>query len=222
MSVKQLTTTSYAILALLAVRPWSAYELAGQGRRQMGWFWPRGERGMYNEAKNLVAHQFAEASTQSRGRQDRTEYSITDAGRRALKDWLGQPSAPPHFESESLLRLAFAEHASMADATATVAGLQAHARQRRHEIRLLAREYVEGEAYPQRLHLISLITTFFADYFEMMDNWASWAGEQMVTWDDQIQTGDLDQALAALERVAALAPHYRGEPATTPPVGEAS
>lgn len=218
--MKQLTTTSYAILALLAVRPWSAYELAGQGRRQMGWFWPRGERGMYNEAKNLVTHGLAEASAQRRGRQHRTEYSINDAGRGALKAWMGQPSVPPHFESEALVRLAFAEHSSMADATATLAGLQEHVRQRRHEVRLFAREYVEGEVpYPDRLHLITLITRFFADYFEMMDNWTSWADEQMTAWDGQIRTGDPAQAMAVLERIAALAPHthHRHEPPTTPP-----
>jgi PadR family transcriptional regulator AphA len=208
MSVKQLTTTSYAILALLAVRPWSAYELAQQGRRQMGYFWPRGERGLYSEPKNLVAHQLASATKQRRGRQDRTEYSITDAGRRALRSWLAQPSQPPQFESEAVLRLAFAEHGSMRDASATLAELQAHAQQGRHEARIVAREYVEGAGpYPERVHLVTLVTVFFADYFDLIDAWSTWASEQIASWENQTQTDTHTQALAALERIAALAPH---------------
>ena len=35
-----LTTTSYAILGLLAVKPWTTYELAQQMRRALGQFWP--------------------------------------------------------------------------------------------------------------------------------------------------------------------------------------
>jgi DNA-binding PadR family transcriptional regulator len=43
-----------------------------------------------------------------RGR-GRNRYSITDAGREALRAWLATPSAPPHLELEPMLRLTFAD-----------------------------------------------------------------------------------------------------------------
>src|SRR5690348_5561018 len=136
--MKKLTTTSYAILALLALRPWSAYELSQQMRRNVGEYWPRAERGIYDEPKNLVARQLASTTTQRQGQRGRTEYAITEAGRAALRTWLGEASQPPQFESEAMLRIAFAEHGDRADALATLNELGAHARERRQVIRLIA------------------------------------------------------------------------------------
>ena len=41
MSTPNLTTTSYAILGLLAVKPFSTYEITKQMDRALGQFWPR-------------------------------------------------------------------------------------------------------------------------------------------------------------------------------------
>ena len=48
------STTSYALLGLLALREWTTYELAKQVQRSIGWFWPRAERKLYEEPKRLV------------------------------------------------------------------------------------------------------------------------------------------------------------------------
>ena len=42
-AMRKLTPTSYAILGLLALRPWSAYELTKQVRRSLHFCWPRAE-----------------------------------------------------------------------------------------------------------------------------------------------------------------------------------
>ena len=52
----ELTTTSYAILGLLAIRPWSTYELARQMQRDLRFVWPRAESNLYAEPKKLIAH----------------------------------------------------------------------------------------------------------------------------------------------------------------------
>jgi hypothetical protein len=44
-----LTTTSYAVLAQLAVRPWSTYELSQQRVRYVRYVWPRPESAVYRE-----------------------------------------------------------------------------------------------------------------------------------------------------------------------------
>ncbi len=50
-----MTTTSYAILGLLAIRPWTTYELTQQMQRSLSRFWPRAESKLYEEPKKLVA-----------------------------------------------------------------------------------------------------------------------------------------------------------------------
>ena len=88
---KPLTTTSHAVLGLLALKPWTTYELARQVQRSLGWFWPRAERKLYDEPKHLVAAGLATATAQQTGRRPRTMYAITAAGRKALRSWLGEP-----------------------------------------------------------------------------------------------------------------------------------
>src|SRR5215831_13567826 len=85
---RPLTTTSFAILGLLSVQPWSAYELTGQMKRGLRYTWPRTETRTYQEPRNLVAHGLATAHTETQGKRRRTVYTITSRGRRALADWL--------------------------------------------------------------------------------------------------------------------------------------
>src|SRR3954463_9946196 len=108
--VRKLTVTSYAILGLLALRPWSAYELTKQVRRSLHFCWPRAETRIYQEPKNLVEHGLVKDTTTVNGRRSRTEYAITAKGRKALRAWLGEPSAPLRLESEALLRVVFSAH----------------------------------------------------------------------------------------------------------------
>ncbi len=80
------TTTSYALLGLLHVRPWTTYELAKQVQRSLRWFWPRAERKLYDEPKALVADGLATAAKEFTGQRSRTVYRITDDGRAALAE----------------------------------------------------------------------------------------------------------------------------------------
>ena len=89
-----LSTTSYAILGLLTLRPWSTYELAKQVQRSLGWFWPRAERKLYEEPKRLVAAGLAEAAAEMTGARPRTVYSVTRDGRDHLRRWLDEVPAP--------------------------------------------------------------------------------------------------------------------------------
>ena len=79
-----LTTTSYAILGLLAVKPWTTYELAQQMKRAVGQFWPRAESNLYAEPKKLVALGLATASQEKVGNRPRTalHHHRPRAGRR--------------------------------------------------------------------------------------------------------------------------------------------
>src|SRR5436309_13332803 len=110
MSTPPLTTTSYAVLGLLSIKPWSSYELTQQMDRSLGRFWPRAVSKLYEEPKKLVSHGLARASTQRNGQRTRTVYTITLKGRRALAAWLQQPGDGPVLEFEQLLKVFFAEN----------------------------------------------------------------------------------------------------------------
>ena len=83
MSTGSLTSTSYAVLGLLSIRPWSSYELTQQMDRSLGRVWPRAVSKLYEEPKKLVTHGLARSSTERNGRRTRTVYAITPEGRRA-------------------------------------------------------------------------------------------------------------------------------------------
>ena len=80
----ELTTTSYAILGLLAIQPWTTYELAVQMERTLNRIWPRARSRLYEEPKKLVQHGLATARKDKVGKRPRTIYTITPQGRTAL------------------------------------------------------------------------------------------------------------------------------------------
>src|SRR5919108_4109580 len=90
-SSSSLTTTSYAVLAQLAVRPGSTYELARQRVRYFRYVWPRAESAIYREVKRLDAMGLVAAKREYVGKRPRTVYSITGPGRQVLREWLGTP-----------------------------------------------------------------------------------------------------------------------------------
>src|SRR4029450_1955610 len=98
-----LTPTPFAILGLLAIQPWSTYELTRQMDRSLGRIWPRAASKLYEEPKKLVAHGLATSRQERVGRRPRTVYAITSAGRRALAEWLAEPGSGPELESQQLL-----------------------------------------------------------------------------------------------------------------------
>src|SRR6476469_3392559 len=99
MSTRSPTTTSYAILGLLAIQPWATYDLAKLMRRSLHFFWPRAESNLYAEPKRLVTAGLAEAREEWNGERRRTVYSLTDRGREALRTWRATPPADTRVES---------------------------------------------------------------------------------------------------------------------------
>jgi PadR family transcriptional regulator AphA len=199
---RELTTTSYAILGLLSVRPWSAYELAGQMKRSLKRHWPRAESGVYDEPKNLIRHGLARATVEATGRRTRTVYSITPRGRRALKRWLAQPSAPPRFESEALVRSMFAEAGTKADLLATLREMREQAEGLRAEVLRQGAEYLStGGPFPHRLHLIALNGRFLLDFSGLLRDWARWAEEEVVSWPDVAPLPDRSRGMAIFRGV---------------------
>lgn len=204
MSTPTLTTTSHAILGLLAIRPWSTYELTQQMDRSLGRMWPRAQSKLYEEPKKLVAHGLATSTAEMVGRRRRTVYTITDQGRTVLAAWLGEPGGGPVLEFEQLLKVSFAEHGSRADALATVAATRAWAEDRNVENLAAAEQYAAGEGpYQERAAQGMLAGAFFTDFYAMVARWADWATVQIEAWPEDPAAAVADPAeLAEIARRA--------------------
>src|SRR5262245_23049550 len=111
-TARGLTTTSFAVLGLLAIKPWTTYELIRQVDRSLRRFWPRAQSKLYEEPKRLVALGLAEAEEEQVGKRRRTWYSITPAGREALAAWLAEPGAGPSLEFEQLVKIHLADRST--------------------------------------------------------------------------------------------------------------
>ncbi len=179
-----LTTTSYAILALLSVKPWTTYELARQMERSLRSFWPSAESVVYEEPKKLVRLGLASATKGSTGRRPRTTYAITPAGRRALERWLDQPGAAPKLEFEAMIQIAFADAGTKDQLLRTLRAIRGYADEQQDVARVRVAEYVEsGGPFPDRLAVIALTAKFFSEYADLLARWSAWAEAEVKGWE---------------------------------------
>lgn len=178
-----LTTTSYAMLCLLALRPWSTYELAKQMERSLSHLWPRAESKLYEEPKKLVAAGLAVASSEPTGRRRRTVYAITPAGRDALAAWLSEPGAGPVLEFEAMLKVSFADQGTVDGLLANIDAIIAGAEARAAFGRALAEQYLGGQGpFPGRLGVSGLTWRFLWEHNMTMLRWARWARQEVEGW----------------------------------------
>ncbi len=213
------TTTHYALLGLLAIRPWPAYELVGQSQRVLGFLWPRAESKVYESVKRLTVLGLASAERQRTGRRPRTVYSITPAGRQALREWLRQPGTGPALEFTAAIKLFYADHGDTQDALATLAAVTEWAQRVQATGAAIGREFVDtdGGPFPERLHINTLIYEFLLRHAVMVSDWAAWATEQVRDWDGTgPQPHRHDADLDNYRRGAAIRT-TAGSPAPTPP-----
>jgi DNA-binding PadR family transcriptional regulator len=204
MSRPGLSTTSFAILGLLAVRPWSTYELTRQMDRSLGRIWPRAQSKLYEEPKKLVEQGLAVGRTERVGRRPRTVYEITPEGRRALQDWLAVPGAGPVLEFEQLLKVWFSEHGSRSDALANIAAARAWAEERNRDNKAAAAAYTAGEGpFQSRAAQTMLAGAFLTDFYALVARWADWAAGIVADWPEEPAEAEPDpEAMAEIARRA--------------------
>jgi DNA-binding PadR family transcriptional regulator len=208
--VPALSTTSYSILGLLAIKPWTTHELVQQVDRSTRRIWPRAHSKLYEEPKKLVAHGLARAAADPVGRRRRTRYTITAKGRRALAAWLREPGAGPVLECEQLLKISFADGGTKADVLANLDAARRWLLAENEENLATARAYLEGRsAFPQRAALNQLAGRFLTDFYLMVAEWVAWATAHVADWPDDVTDAPFDVAAAEdgvrrAERVEAL------------------
>ena len=198
-----LTTTSYALLGLLAIKPWSTYELTRQMEWSLSRFWPRAKSKLYEEPKKLERLGLAISRQEATGRRARTVYAITPAGRRALADWLGEPTTGFGLEAEPLLRVFLADQGTRADTLSTLAGARAWAEERNAGNLAAGRAFLAGGAdFQARAATTMLVGAFLTDFYKLVADWADWASGQVTDWPDDpaAATPDRDEMRAIVTR----------------------
>jgi PadR family transcriptional regulator, regulatory protein AphA len=209
-SAPSMTTTSYAILGLLAVKPWTTHELVQQVDRSLRRMWPRAQSKLYEEPKKLVSYGYATAADDSVGRRRRTQYTITTKGRRALAAWLQQPGEGPVLEFEQLVKIHFADSGTKADIVANLDAARAWVLVQNEENLAAARAYLAGHgSFPQRAALNQLPGRFLTEFYVTVARWIDWASNMVDTWPDDVSkalfdTTTAEQGVALAESVEAI------------------
>lgn len=190
----RLTTTSYAILGLLALREWTTYELAQQMGRGFRRFWPRAESNIYVEPKKLAKLGLAKARHEHVGRRRRTVYSITPKGLKALKRWTNEPGGtPPVLEAETLVKIFFNEHATKEALLGHIDALRAWVTEFNVENIERARDYVRDRGpFPDRLAQIILMGRFLVGIADAVTAWVDEASRIVESWPDDTTKAEPD------------------------------
>ncbi len=198
------TTTSFALLGLLGLRSWTAYEIVAQIKRGVHFFWPRSEAHLYAELKRLVERGHAGAEIVERGRRQRTLYTITPEGLVALQEWFHSPPAAPVIEAEGFLRLFLGDLATLDDLRESLDATAREARALHAKGKALIDELLHtGGPFPERLHLVEPVSTFIADFYRNLIDWCQQTIAEIEEWPDVRGVGLTPQGRERWERILA-------------------
>ena len=97
------------ILGLLSHAPLSGYDMKAIVDRSTRFFWAGSYGQIYPELRRLEREGLIEGEDAPNGGRTRRVYSLTPAGRDALREWLLGSTTTIEYRDESLLRLFFAD-----------------------------------------------------------------------------------------------------------------
>jgi DNA-binding PadR family transcriptional regulator len=120
MSSASLTPFSYVVLTLVGrngAGPHDLVRMARQGRV----YWTAADSQWYAEPKRLQKLGYLDAEKRPGRTRERTHYTLTEAGRRALVVWAGEPARFPRIQHEAVTRLLLGD---MVPDSVLVAGLE--------------------------------------------------------------------------------------------------
>src|SRR4029453_4713736 len=179
-----LTTTSYAVLAQLAVRPWSTYELAQQRVRYFRFVWPRAESAIYREVKRLSAMGLKKGKKEYTGKRARTVYAITKRGEQALREWLGTSVSPYSMDFEALMRLFVAPLGTKEQIISTLTQVREDTQEMLRFAGHVKQEFIDGINPTQdQVYIRAHAVDFFVSLLNMVNGWASRTLAEIETWD---------------------------------------
>jgi DNA-binding PadR family transcriptional regulator len=217
-SPQGLTTTSYAVLAQLALRPWSTYELARQRVRYFRYVWPRAESAIYREVKRLAAMGLVAAKREYVGKRPRTVYSITEPGRQTLREWLDTPVSPFAMDFEAMIRLFIAPLGTKEQIVATLEQVRNDAQEMLRFGGAVKQEFLDGRAALQdQVYIRALAVDFFVSLLTTVDGWAERTLAEIQGWKDLSPDGKNDRGLKIMAALPVATPGKHTQRTPVPP-----
>ena len=222
--VAEASTTTYALLGMLAVRSWTGYELTQQLRRSLRFVWPSSEGHLYREQKRLVELGWATVEVERAGGRRRNRYAVTDQGLAALETWLASPVQEPRLEVEGVLRLFHASSATVTDLEASLRESARQADMMLEEMLGFVDEYLSEHGplamleagiggpgqerlefhgrvqYPERLHAVALVIDVTTRLLADLADFFAAAADEVSNW-GSTTTGDLGATRRRLEHI---------------------
>lgn len=194
---------SYALLGLLSLRSWTGYELTQQVRHSLSHVWPASAANLYREQQRLVRLGWAKVVVEPAGpERTRNRYTITAAGRKALRAWLDGPPSATNVESEAFLRMWFADAGTPAQLARTLRSTADEARATVERVVELFGDYLaDGGAFPERAHLNAMVGELIADLFGLLEVRCARLATEVEHWDSTVRTEADEVALARMQRV---------------------
>src|SRR5690349_752740 len=104
LSSDRLTPFSYCVLALVGEGGAGPHDLTRM-MRQGRIYWTAAESQWYAEPKRLEVLGYLRSEKRPGQTRERTHYTLTARGRKALRAWIAQPSALPRVQHEAIVRV---------------------------------------------------------------------------------------------------------------------
>jgi PadR family transcriptional regulator, regulatory protein AphA len=162
-----LTPFSYVILALVGRGGAGPHDIVRM-MREGTIFWTTSESHYYAEPKRLAKLGFLHARKEPGQTGPRTHYELTDAGRRALTEWLAVPAAMPRVQHEGIVKLLAADFADDATIRASLAGLRDGLEQAYQRLDVMERRAPD---VPHRTRYLRLINDYGRRSLDAQREW---------------------------------------------------
>jgi len=93
------------VLALVGQGGAGPHDLTRMMRQQGGLYWSAAESQWYAEPKRLEELGYLRSRKEPGRTRERTHYTLTAAGRKALREWIAAPSGLPRIQHEAVVRV---------------------------------------------------------------------------------------------------------------------
>jgi DNA-binding PadR family transcriptional regulator len=159
----ELTLFSYEILGLVGRQGAGPHDLLLLAKRGRFFNWA-GESQYYTEPKRLAELGYLSARKQPGKTSERTVYSLTEKGLRALREWAATPVAFTPLKSEPLLRLLICDLVGEQTTRASMATLRDDIAEVRSRVGEAERS---AQQLPSREKYLLLVTGFMRRYLDL-------------------------------------------------------
>lgn len=168
----KLNRTAVVLLGMLTKGPLSGYDVKRLIQISTSHFWNASYGQIYPEFRRLEQAGLVAASPQEHGRRARTAYALTEAGRRALRDWLVSPGELElQMRDEGLLRLFFADQLEPDEAIALLRRMRALYAARAAELRAVCVPTAEAVAAEDDLRFPLLTAGMGIELYDTLAGW---------------------------------------------------